>query len=265
MRRGLLLLNGEIAQTIEAAARLGYDGIEVSLGNDIDAINAEDFSLWKEACLRKNLYMAAHAPSIDIRLDSANSGIRDESVRQILRSIEIAGRNIEYLTIHTGFVRKFSKMGSLEHLVFALGRIADAAADFDTNICVENVFERSIDEILDYFDLTCRPNLKMTFDIAHSVLFGKFDPLSVGKILFDTVRNIHVSDNNGEHDEHLMIGAGVMPISEVVRQFGELGFDGYVTVEARSEMEAEISLKELDRILSASGDNSLRLVGDLNY
>lgn len=251
MRRGLLLLSDDTDGLIDTAAMLGFDGVEIAMGNGIDTLDRSKVSAWKERCNGLGLYMAAHAPSLDLRLDSANDGIRRESIRQIEICLDAFSGAIDYLTIHTGFVRRYAKLGSLERTIIALRDIATTAARHEITICVENVFEGSIDEMLNYFDLAHRSNLRMTFDVAHAAVYGGFDPTIAVPVIGDLILNVHLSDNDGQSDQHMALGAGVMPVGEVISQLKRASYTGYATIEARNPSEAETSLSRLDGLIAA--------------
>ena len=54
------------------------------------------------------------------------------------------------------------------------------------------------------------------------------------------VRELHVHDNKGRQDEHRELGAGNLPLADVVRAVKAIGFDGIVTVEIVNSQQWDI-------------------------
>src|SRR5688572_506772 len=127
LRFGLLLVGSDADTTISTAVRLGYDGVELALSGHPSEGDSRSIDNWVARCSDNGLHLAAHAPSIDVRLDSVNPGIRRESVRQIRACIDALGNHLEYLTFHTGYIRRFAKVGSLERAIESVAELAAAA------------------------------------------------------------------------------------------------------------------------------------------
>ncbi|MFB9238162.1 sugar phosphate isomerase/epimerase family protein [Plantactinospora siamensis] len=257
LRYGLLVVEGTVSDAIRVAGDHDFHGVELAIRDSVEDLTDRALQEWQRMCADRGLHLAAHAPSIDLKLDSLNPGIRRESIDQITRCIRRLGPAIEYLTIHTGHVRRFSKLGSLERVTAALIDLATLAAETSLTICVENVFEGSIDELLDYVELANQPNLKLTFDVSHAVAYGGFDPLAALDVLEDVIVNVHLSDNDGTgNDQHLPLGLGVVPVQQVIDRLTSSGFPGFVTVEAVNVQQAGVSADYLHRLghLAGSGN-----------
>ena len=52
----------------------------------------------------------------------------------------------------------------------------------------------------------------------------------------DHVRVLHLHDNNGESDQHLIPGQGTIPWGEVFKALKEIGYDGYYNYEIRLDI-----------------------------
>ncbi|MCK4583150.1 sugar phosphate isomerase/epimerase, partial [Candidatus Bathyarchaeota archaeon] len=74
----------------------------------------------------------------------------------------------------------------------------------------------------------------MVLDVAHANLRGE-----VGEFIRrfgDRIRHVHVSDNDGETDQHLPIGDGGIDWGRVMDRLRRSGFSGWVVVESYSEV-----------------------------
>jgi sugar phosphate isomerase/epimerase len=74
-------------------------------------------------------------------------------------------------------------------------------------------------------------NLYFTFDTTHLATFGN-DVISAFLAFFKTKRlkNIHISDF-GDHENHLFLGCGELPVAKLLNTIVRLGYDGMVTLE----------------------------------
>ncbi|RKE02448.1 sugar phosphate isomerase/epimerase family protein [Marinifilum flexuosum] len=243
MKIGLLLLDSNPWDTVDAAIKNGFSSVEIVLDNYLDALKLEDIKLLKKLCIKNGVRFAVHAPSVDIKLGSLNSGIRRESLNQLLTTISLVGNYAEYMTIHTGFIPKFKKKGSLEQVINGLKTLVCEAEKDNIEICIENIHENSINELLDYSLLIEPRKIQYTIDIAHIVLYSNFDPIVGLEILYDNVRNIHVSDNDGVNDLHLTLGSGIINYENIINYLVAKCYSNTITIEAIN-LESAIRSKE---------------------
>ena len=84
----------------------------------------------------------------------------------------------------------------------------------DINLCVENI--HSSKEIPYLFSNINDKNLKICFDLGHRNVFTpEFD---IMKEYGDYVEVLHIHDNHGEKDEHLIIGQGNIDLKSFAKQ-----------------------------------------------
>lgn len=83
----------------------------------------------------------------------------------------------------------------------------------------------------DLIEFGLSKNLYFTFDTTHLATFGG-DVIEAFLKFFKTMRlkNIHISDF-GDHESHLFLGCGELPIVKLLNTIGRLGYDGMVTLE----------------------------------
>jgi len=74
-------------------------------------------------------------------------------------------------------------------------------------------------------------NLFFTFDTTHLATFGD-DVIRAFLRFFRTKRlkNIHISDFR-DHESHLFLGSGELPLVKLLNTIGRLGYDGMITLE----------------------------------
>jgi sugar phosphate isomerase/epimerase len=149
--------------------------------------------------------------------------LRIASMDEIKRAIEVAELlPFRYLVLHLGLpgeehdLRKFdAAFTSIEHLnIFAKERGAE--------ILLENIpSELSSPERMLLFLKYTRLDLKVCFDTGHAHMTGGVQP-AFGT-LKERIAAIHVHDNHGEKDEHLLPFEGEIDWAQTVRDFRSAG------------------------------------------
>ncbi|MHC4506791.1 MAG: sugar phosphate isomerase/epimerase family protein [Planctomycetota bacterium] len=85
--------------------------------------------------------------------------------------------------------------------------------------------------------------LGLILDLGHLHVMTD-DPVRSARELPLPVREVHVSDNKGDSDDHLPLGRGNLPLADIARVLGEGGFDGIYTFEIRARYNfAECSIE----------------------
>ena len=123
---------------------------------------------------------------------------------------------------------------SLNEAFFA--ELADYAKQYDVNVCVENLpFPlyplTTVEQVCAIVDKLDRENLKVCLDTGHAAIF-------FGKSIGDAVRYIgqrleavHIHDNMGKEDEHLIPGDGIIDWDGFAAALKEIGFSGVISLE----------------------------------
>ena len=111
---------------------------------------------------------------------------------------------------------------------------ADYASSEGVVLALENLPEPgSIDVVRQALDAS--PRLRACIDMAHAYV-AHYDIAEAVRLLGRKVVHIHVSDNMGDRDEHLIPGEGGIPEEAWVRAFAELAkldYPGSIVMELR--------------------------------
>ena len=119
-------------------------------------------------------------------------------------------------------------------------RLADHAAARDVLLAVENVrdsmeiLDRVLDEIGDCPD---RTNLGVCIDVGHAHMSRDAGREPVPNYLdryAGQLTHVHLHDNDGAADDHLVPGEGTIDWARVVRRLDEIGFEGTAVLEVHS-------------------------------
>jgi len=226
------------------------DGIELRLKESHFDYNEDDEikELKKRAKKEKVKILSLHAPSgIDISdMDEWN---RVRSVREVEKAIVIANRlAAEYVVVHPGEERKGE--GQLEELKKSLTEIAEFSGDWGVRTLIENTQPGKVgdnpNELKTMLEWT---NGKGGFclDTSHLNLYGM--KMSEGiRILGENIRQIHVSDNFGKNDDHLVPYEGNVDWEDFLRGAKVLDFDGILCFELMASKDYREVIKKIEEI-----------------
>lgn len=95
-------------------------------------------------------------------------------------------------------------------------------------VAVENIDEpESFPIIQSLFDNV--PQLTLCFDTGHAQKYGVWDKYL--PVYLDRISSLHIHDNHGDEDEHLVPGEGGIDFTEFFNQLISAGYSGYLGVE----------------------------------
>jgi len=211
----------------------------------------------KQVAQSLGLALTVHAASWDLNLTSRNTAIRQVSLEQVIRSIDLAATiGAHVTTVHPGRATLHQKDLAFhwDHQVKAFRTLAKAGADRGVLISVELMepIKKELvtepEELNRLLHAVDHPNLGVTFDIAHIALDR--DPVQMLKALA-RVDEVHISDSTVTK-LHIPLGKGqidFLPILHVINQLKiPLCLEGF---ESRREKDlAEWNLKEFVKLWS---------------
>ena len=114
-------------------------------------------------------------------------------------------------------------------------RLAEEAEKLGVYLCIENMpmpylsLARSWD-LLNFVKAVGNPFFRMCLDTGHAALFGQ--PATDARILGkEYLRVMHVHDNDGTRDQHLLPFTGVVDWTAYAAALREIGYDGVFMLE----------------------------------
>ena len=215
---------------------------------DIDFSNIDVFmgSRWEDKAKKLNEYakslgakfVQAHSPC------SANPVVYDEKrepfIEETKRSFEVCKiLGIENMVVHNGSVIGMDKKTFFEENEKFSHELFPIMEKTGVNMCIENSTVINMAERYFFFD-GCdmrefieklnHPLLKACWDTGHANIENHHykDIMDLGNHL----TTIHVHDNNGRNDEHMMPYTGTMNFDELMCGLIDSGYKGYFTLEA---------------------------------
>jgi sugar phosphate isomerase/epimerase len=216
----------------EAAARLGYDGLEVMVY--ADPVSQSGDALASLVDYHQVPVLAVHTPSL--LLTQLVWG--REPWGKLLRAKELAERlGAKVVVLHPPFrwqreyVRGFEK---------GLAKISD---ETDVIFAVENMFpiRAGATEVSGYaphWDPAVLDVPNVTLDLSHTAASGS-DAIVMANSLGGRLAHVHLADGTGVPagpvpDEHLVPGRGRQPCAELLRGIAATGYQGMVVAEVNT-------------------------------
>lgn len=126
--------------------------------------------------------------------------------------------------------------------------LAARAAAHGVTVMLENVYETDPELHLTLLRRVDAPNLKVCLDVGHLFAFGGGDWPRWLQTLAPVIGQLHLHDNHGDDDAHLALGAGTIPLAEILQFLAERGSQPLVTLEPHQEGSLQPSLEHLAQI-----------------
>ena len=260
---------------IEKIGAQGYDCIDyqgfVDIESDFFKLPEEEFTA---ELLRHKALIASHG----MEVSQAHAPWRTpkdgdpEERKRWLEAMKKSIRGTKTLGCHRFVVHPlFPYMESAEHPeeVWAMneefiGALADYAKDYGVTVCLENmpfpVFPiATVEHCMDMLDRLGRDNLRICIDTGHAAIFKGSDVASAVRLVGDRLEAVHIHDNMGKEDEHLIPGDGIINWDDFAAALKEIGFGKVISLETspkhgkypREEWEArEIALVNIAKNLA---------------
>ena len=238
----LHLLDRPLEQVFPDLLGLGTRNIELA-DSGHHALNPKLVERLQELRASYDLSYSIHAPYADTNLAADDDLIREWILKRIRASIRFGSElDAACVVVHPGWTTatdRFMKGRAWDLNLRSLNWLLRYAEEYGVDLLIENVPD-SMSYLLvsvEDFELFYEEmpyEIGMVLDVAHANLRGE-----VGEFMRrfgDRIRHVHVSDNDGESDQHLPIGDGGIDWSRVMDRLRGGGFSGWVVVEAYSEV-----------------------------
>ena len=204
---------------------------------------------WRDTAARLNTladelgirYIQAHSPG-------GNPLAQDAHYEQLLtttiRSIEVCGMlGIPNTVVHNGYMKGISKEEWFERNRDFFRLLVPAMEKTGVNVLIENSTKANMGdmyfvnnaadmrEFIRYFD---HPQLHACWDTGHANCEGsQYDEIMT---LGDELYALHINDNRGHQDEHLIPYFGTLNMDDVMHALIDSGYRGYFTFESGSSL-----------------------------
>ncbi len=231
-------------ETIECAATAGYDAIDIWGGrphayrndlreHDIRQIRAlvDDFGLEIASLIPAQF-------NYPTSLCHPRKSIRMDSVQYMTLCVETAARlGAPIISVTAGHTLNDQSLDEgWDLLADSFLRICDFASNYDVLIAIEpavsvetNLINTTI-QAMDMIDQLGCDNLGVLFDTGHALIVGEDTPSAIEN-LGEKLLHLHLSDNDGKQDQHLVPGKGEYDFKSLINALRLALYDGFLTAE----------------------------------
>lgn len=157
--------------------------------------------------------MRIHAATVDINIASLNTGIKAESVRQMIECGHYAEKiNANTITVHPGIIGRNEphlRKWALEIAVESIGEIID---NTNVEVSVENMPVRGkfLGNMVEEIEMIQEETgCSLTIDTGHGNTCGNLEEM----LSLKNISYCHLNDNDGVKDQHIAIGDGTLDLN----------------------------------------------------
>jgi sugar phosphate isomerase/epimerase len=208
---------------------------------------------------RLGLKLYVHSVANGVNVASTNSGIRKESLNQIKEAIEFTyDVGSDLLTIHPGWKDLYGHRYPDEAYALAVEghcELAKFAADYGVRIGIENMpafwlaFCVNPGEAQAMIQAVNQENTGLTLDVGHANLLGAEAIEEFITTINDKIFLIHIHDNEGKRDQHLVIGEGTIDFPQLFSLLMQGNIKVPCSLESHSWKDLVKSKQNLERFL----------------
>ena len=199
-----------------------------------------------------DLTYSIHAPFNDINIASLNESVREMSVIELIKIMNMASElDIKTVTIHPGLYSMVVS-GLEDRSIMAAKRslrtLDRMAQECGVRLCVENMpgFRFFLGQTAEQMsELLEGTNLPICLDIGHANTTGQLNEII--DTLGSRIMNVHIHDNDGKQDQHLTIGEGTVDFDDCLKRLSSYG--GRYIIECKTLESGSESQDRLSRLL----------------
>ena len=230
------------ALSLEYIRKAGFRYADYNFGCDYGSehgVYAKDYERYFESIARKTEELGikliqSHAP---MGKPLTDGGIL---LKDTLRCVEACGAwGIPNLVVHSGYAKGLSPEQTREKNKEFFMPLLERAEKYQLNILIENFNKMCVDGL--YWVDNATDLLRMVEYIDHPLLHAVWDTGHANmqempqdeelRLLGKHVRALHVQDNFGNADSHLVPFLGTLNLDAVMTGLTDIGYDGYFTFE----------------------------------
>jgi len=248
--------------------RQGWPAVEVSTEH-ADMMREDKSLLEPFAAAAREYGIALEQMHSYIQADVANldADRREHDIEAVIGDLESCARlGIPVAVIHPGGHGEIAGRGQVatrDHLQQVTGlrlqsfaRLGAVCAELGVKLAVENVvdygkgvhgprrFGAIVEELLELCDQAAPEALGICLDTSHANWQGLNIPEAI-RLCGDKLGALHISDNHGTWDDHLIPGYGQIEWGPVISALREIGYDRPFNLEVPGARKGDVSLLAL--------------------
>jgi len=193
-----------------------------------------------EIAKAKSIRYTVHAPFADINIASPSKPILNTTVKRLEQSMSYArDLDAQLWVFHPGAktgISSFYPNQDWKQNTETIRKLHETSEKLGLNTAIENLPERygfimrNPEDFQRFYKETGLNDIGIVLDVGHANLENQTIPFL--KKLPDKIVHMHISDNMGEHDQHLGIGNGNIDWNQFAETLKEIAYDKNIIIEA---------------------------------
>ena len=226
-------------------------------GSTLDTRTLKEYQTVAKEIQKHGVACTFHAPFEDIRPASFDNKIREISEKRLLDTCRLAEFfHPKTIVCHTGYWKwtHYEKLDEwFDRSIESWTKISEAAHAKGTHILLENVFDDSPD-VLEHLVREIGPEkIGVCLDIGHLNIFTQCPIDEWLSSLGPFIEELHLHDNHGRFDEHLVIGQGTIDFAPLFLYIKNHDKHPIYTLEQHREEDIEPNLLALHHLREKFG------------
>ena len=218
MQSLILCDNCDIAAVLPLA-KSEYLGIEMQSFYYPDVLDNPADALAKHLNLLKGFdgLRTMHGPFGDLCPGSFDPMVRQIATHRIEQGLTIAEKlNVDHIVLHHGYVPNTSPPANWITRSCDFWRDILTKVPNKTHIHLENYLDENSDILLELMQKIGDERMGICLDVGHAHAFSKQNAVDWVNTLTANLTYVHLHDNYGSKDDHLLLGQGNLPFREVL-------------------------------------------------
>ena len=203
-------------------------------------LNRQRVTSLNETAQSHGLKYTLHCPVADINIASPSKPMLNASLKRLKQSMKYANQlNAELWVLHPGMITgitPFYPGSDWTQNVKSIRKLHTTAEEYGLRIAIENLPQKygsvmkTPEDFAKLYAKTGLTDIGIVLDTGHANLEAQTEPFLTR--FPDKIRELHLSDNMGEQDQHLGIGYGKINWQSIVQSLKRISFSGIVMVES---------------------------------
>lgn len=232
-------------EALEHIRRAGFRYADYNFGLDYNlrsGVYAADFEEYIHSIAKVTdkigiQLVQAHSPMGKPLLDNGSF------LADTLRCVDACGTwGVQNLVVHSGYAPGLSREETFERNKAFFLPLLERAERYKINILVENFNKMDtadtywIDnapDLLEMIKCVNHPRFHAVWDVGHANMQEMSQDEAL-RLLGDHIRALHIQDNMGDRDAHLVPFLGTLNLDAVINGLFDIGYNGYFTFEVGS-------------------------------
>ena len=235
----LYCLSEPFGRMLKRLAKVDVQLVEV-MDEGLHELSEARVAKLNEIAKAKGFRYTVHAPFADINIASPSKPLLEASVKRLEQSMSYArDLDAQLWVFHPGArtgISGFYPNQDWQQNTRTIRDLHETAEKHGLNTAIENLPEKygflmkTPEDFQRFYKETSLNDVGIVLDVGHANLENQ--TINFLKKLPDKIVHMHLSDNMGEHDQHLGIGQGNIDWNQFAQTLNEIAYDKNIIIEA---------------------------------